>query len=222
MNPSHDKKNNQTLQLNCWFCLGNKEIEKNLIVYVGKEVYIALAKGNLTPYHVIIIPFAHLTSLIQLPESVLEEINKIKVYLIKIFKTLNLRCAFYERNFKTPHFQIHCLQVPSKKYIEIKDIFLTKAKENNINLNQIPPYTHICQIISPKSKYFYVEFDDGEKLFANIEDNDFPINFGREVFCHRDLLNQPEKADWKSVILPKDEEREMVRDLREMFAQAEI
>src|SRR5271170_2075470 len=52
----------------CFFCLSNVNVAKHLIVSIGTEVYLALAKGPLTtaqsvglPFagHVLIIPIAH-------------------------------------------------------------------------------------------------------------------------------------------------------------------
>lgn len=33
----------------CWFCLSNKDLEKKLIVHIGDECYVAVAKGQLIP-----------------------------------------------------------------------------------------------------------------------------------------------------------------------------
>lgn len=33
----------------CWFCLSNKDLEKKLIVHIGDECYVAMAKGQLIP-----------------------------------------------------------------------------------------------------------------------------------------------------------------------------
>ncbi|OLY81351.1 Zinc finger CCCH domain-containing protein 59 [Smittium mucronatum] len=39
------------IKANCWFCLSNPAIDKNLIAYVGDEVYLTMAKGMLIPTH---------------------------------------------------------------------------------------------------------------------------------------------------------------------------
>lgn len=43
----------------CWFCLSSPSVEKHLVISVGTHCYLALAKGPLNPYHVLILPIAH-------------------------------------------------------------------------------------------------------------------------------------------------------------------
>lgn len=43
----------------CWFCLGSPDVEKHLVVSVGTQVYLALAKGGLTNDHCLILPIEH-------------------------------------------------------------------------------------------------------------------------------------------------------------------
>src|SRR5690606_23012868 len=47
----------------CWFCLSNPDIEKHLIISIGNEVYLTLAKGAITPNHILIIPIEHQSSI---------------------------------------------------------------------------------------------------------------------------------------------------------------
>lgn len=49
----------------CWFCLSSPSVEKHLVISVGSHCYLALAKGPLTPYHVLILPIAHHQSLVK-------------------------------------------------------------------------------------------------------------------------------------------------------------
>lgn len=56
----------------CWFCLGSPEVEKHLVVSVGTNVYLALAKGGLTEEHILVLPIGHFQSLVTCAEDVLE------------------------------------------------------------------------------------------------------------------------------------------------------
>ena len=40
----------------CWFCLASPEVEKHLIVSVGDESYVALAKGGIDWNNLLIVP----------------------------------------------------------------------------------------------------------------------------------------------------------------------
>ena len=56
----------------CWFCLSSPEVEKHLVVSVGTQVYVALAKGGLNKQHVLILPIGHFQSLVTCSEEVIE------------------------------------------------------------------------------------------------------------------------------------------------------
>lgn len=63
-------------QESCWFCLASAAVEKHLIISIGSESYLALAKGGMVPDHVLILPVGHHQSLPTLPDAVEEEIEK--------------------------------------------------------------------------------------------------------------------------------------------------
>ncbi|KAL9978838.1 hypothetical protein ACROYT_G016409 [Oculina patagonica] len=75
------RKGPPPLKGSCWFCLGSPEVEKHLVVSVGDDSYVALAKGGLVPDHVLICPIAHFESTVKLTEEVLLEIEKYPLYL---------------------------------------------------------------------------------------------------------------------------------------------
>merc|ERR1712026_615776 len=70
----------------CWFCLSSAEVEKHLIVSVGSHAYLALPKGGLTDDHVLICPIGHHSNQISLPEEAVQEVNKFKSALRKMYK----------------------------------------------------------------------------------------------------------------------------------------
>ncbi|KAJ7322780.1 hypothetical protein OS493_032965 [Desmophyllum pertusum] len=77
------RKGPPPLKGSCWFCLGSPEVEKHLVVSVGDDSYVALAKGGLVPDHVLICPIAHfestvkLTEVIPVPRTDVEELKDI-------------------------------------------------------------------------------------------------------------------------------------------------
>lgn len=110
-------------QSKCWFCLSSPQVEKHLVISVGNESYLALAKGGLVDDHLLILPIEHHQSVLTLPESVLEEIGKFKEALIKYCEEQNKVPIFFERNFKTSHCQINVVPVPANATKELADIF---------------------------------------------------------------------------------------------------
>lgn len=56
----------------CWFCLSTGK-DPHLVVSVGTHIYAALAKGALTPSHVLLIPIRHCRSSLSLPAAAAAE-----------------------------------------------------------------------------------------------------------------------------------------------------
>ncbi|XP_069484440.1 CWF19-like protein 1 isoform X2 [Ambystoma mexicanum] len=71
-------------------------------------------------------------------------------------------------------------------------------------------------IVQPGTPYFYVELDNGEKLFHRIKKN-FPLQFGREVLASEAILNIPTRADWRECKSTKEEEATWAKAFRESF-----
>ena len=60
----------------CWFCLATEGVRVHLIVSVGDECYVALAKGPLVPHHLLILPIVHVQAGTQMTEAQQREANK--------------------------------------------------------------------------------------------------------------------------------------------------
>lgn len=139
MNPPEEKRKNSHRdggqrkkqkpvfdQSKCWFCLSSPQVEKHLVISVGNECYLALAKGGLVDDHLLILPIEHHQSILALPGTVLEEIGKFKEALIKYYEEQNKVPIFFERNFKTSHCQVNVVPVPLNATKELEDIFKVK------------------------------------------------------------------------------------------------
>ncbi|XP_053385187.1 CWF19-like protein 1 isoform X2 [Mercenaria mercenaria] len=166
----------------CWFCLGSPEVEKHLVVSVGSETYLALAKGALVDEHILILPIGHYQSTVTVPEEVLEEIERYKKAIKKYLKKQGKAVVFFERNYKTQHLQIQAVPIPQDSVQDIKDMFFECAESESIELNEIPVHSDIRQIVQIGVPYFYAEVPTGEKLYCRISGSPkFPLQFGREV-----------------------------------------
>lgn len=202
----------------CWFCLSSPEVEKHLIVSVGEHSYVALAKGALTPDHIMILPIGHHQCLVSLPEEVSQEIDKFKSALRKMYKKLGKVPVFFERNFKSQHLQLQVVPIIKDDANIVKKEFLDQASSREIDLNEIPSHIPISQLAVQGQPYFFVETPNKDKLFGRI-DKGFPLQFGRDVLCGDKLLDLPERVDWKSCKLDKDEETEQTKQFRKQFSQ---
>uniref|UniRef100_A0A671M9Z1 CWF19-like protein 1 n=1 Tax=Sinocyclocheilus anshuiensis TaxID=1608454 RepID=A0A671M9Z1_9TELE len=202
----------------CWFCLASPEVEKHLVISIGTHCYMALAKGGLTPDHVLLLPIGHYQSVVDLASEVVEEMEKYKSAVKKFCKSRAQRCIMFERNYRSQHLQLQVVPVPMEKCSteDIKEAFMTQAEEQQMELMEIPAHTDLKQIAPPGTPYFYVELDTGEKLFYRIKKN-FPLQFGREVLASEALLNIPMRADWRECKCTKEEEEDQAKQMRSDF-----
>ncbi|XP_074661931.1 CWF19-like protein 1 [Tubulanus polymorphus] len=203
----------------CWFCLGSPQVEKHLVVSVGENVYLALAKGGLVPDHVLILPIGHYQSTVSAPDDVVNEINSYKKALRKMFKQEKKEIVSFERNYRTQHLQIQVVPIPvSTAGDELKESFLdcAQSQQTSFELHEIPKMSDIKQIVPEGAPYFYVELPSGDKLLHRIKKS-FPLQFGREVLAGAEILDMTDRIDWRNCKYSIDEEKEMAAEFRKLF-----
>jgi len=89
----------------CWFCLSNPSVEEHLVISIGEHYYLALAKGGLTPEHMLIVPIEHAATLEpKSPESPsYAELTRFMNALIKCYQKKGMDVIFWERKLDTSH-----------------------------------------------------------------------------------------------------------------------
>ena len=104
------------------------------------QVYLAMAKGGLNPYHILICPVAHHMSYVDCPDDTKKEIQQYKVCLKNAFKADGKNVVFFERNYRSNHLQIqasaHWSQLNDASYVTgvsyvelmLSCVFLTSYK----------------------------------------------------------------------------------------------
>ena len=80
----------------------------------------------------------------------------------------------------------------------------------------MPDHATLAQMVQPGSPYFYAELPSNVKLFHRVR-RGFPIQFGREVLASPEILNIPDRVDWRPCTVSKEEETEMTQQFRELF-----
>lgn len=66
-------------QNKCWFCLSSEDVSKHLVMSIGKEIYLAMAKGGVVDDHFLVLPVRHHQSLSTLPNEIKDELRLYKV-----------------------------------------------------------------------------------------------------------------------------------------------
>lgn len=72
--------------------------------------------------------------------------------------------------------------------------------------------------MKPGKPYFHVEFPNGDALYSLITPSvAFPLDFGREVLASEAVLNLPDRTDWRKCPRDRDDENEIVQQIRKKF-----
>jgi len=203
-------------QSTCWFCLGSPSVEKHLVVSVGEHVYLAMAKGGLTKYHVLILPIMHHRSYAFIEDNIRSEVKKFKSALKKFCKSINMVPIFFERNFKTSHMQMHMIPVPASLAEKVKNQFISEGNELGIELTTISDHCKLEDVVEPNKAYFYVELPKKERMFCACQ-KEFPLEFGRDVLAGEDILSLPHRVSWRDCVGSKAEEIEVATEFRDAF-----
>ncbi|KAG7194941.1 uncharacterized protein KQ657_004050 [Scheffersomyces spartinae] len=134
----------------CYFCLSNPKVETHMIISIGGNCYMTVAKGPLTkssnklPFsgHALIIPIDHTPSLKQLtgPDSTIEdnkvyqEMIKYETSLVEAFKDKypNYRLIFFEiSRLDNIHHCVQFLPVPESIISRFSQVLEEKSRINN-------------------------------------------------------------------------------------------
>lgn len=200
-----EKKAPRPQDWSCWFCLGGDKVEKHLVASVGNLCYLAAAKGQLVPGHMLICPIAHHGSSLELPEDTAEEVKRYKQALKAAFAANDQHCVIFERNYKSDHLQIQVVPIPQAIASDaIKESIIDcasgqKDRNNrpvNIDFAELPARTNLKQVVSVGVPFFHIELPDGQRLFHKIG-RYFPLQFGRESLAVPTVLNVLHRVDWR-------------------------
>lgn len=205
-----------SLKGDCWFCLGSKDVEKQLIISVGEQCYLAFAKGAINNDHVLICPVQHHNSTVVAPDDVVMEMEKFKLGLREMFKSEGKQMVTYERNYYTQHLQLQVIGIPEERCDEIKDTFIDLAEEALLEMTALHEDKDISDMVATTTPYFSVELPNGERLLHKVKGK-MPLQFGREVLTNPSVLNLPHRVDWKECKLTNEQETIAVKKLRKRF-----
>lgn len=218
--PKHQKKDESHPLLSrtdgCWFCLSNPDVEKHLIVSVGDESYIALAKGGITPNHVLIVPIDHVSSVFTSYKKLELEATKFKKALMDRFKDETM--IFWERsmvgtyNHNKLHAHLQAIPIPSNQGENVKQIIEDIAESGGFEI------VHLTGNVKVNFPYVQIEVPNvGNFLIKSDKRGTGLLQFGRKVVAT--LIGEPQKEDWKNCTAPKEEEEKNAEEFKSAFKE---
>ncbi|KAI1309125.1 hypothetical protein EDD11_004136 [Mortierella claussenii] len=128
----------------CWFCLSNPDIDKNLIVSIGTEMYMTMAKGQLPSSsslipgggHVLLITINHYSSFRTVDPAarsdLTSELQKYKTGLRDLFASQNGAAMVtweLSQGGRMQHAHIQVLPVPQNKADDVERQFREDVKD---------------------------------------------------------------------------------------------
>lgn len=213
----------------CWFCLSSPTVEKHLIVAIGEFCYMTLAKGGLTDEHLLLVPIEHVQSLSSEDNSneLMEELEKFKGSLVKYFEKQSRGVIFFERNFRSVHWQLQVVPIPLSNINELPQKIKSISANyfDDSDYIDIPDSCSLRDIIPPKAPYFFWQIEPLGQRFAcqiRVKSSFFPIQLGRMVLADPNILNCPDRIDWKQCAKNKEEYVELVKMIKEKYGEFDI
>ena len=113
--------------------------------------------------------------------------------------------------------QLQVVAALPSQFTSIKDTFMDIGSSMQIQFDEVPEHAKVTQMAEPGTPYFFVELpDSSERLYHRVRSG-FPIQFGREVICSRDLLDCESRIDWRSCQLSKEDESQCTQRFRQRY-----
>eukprot|EP00462_Mataza_sp_D1_P025673 CAMPEP_0175145052 /NCGR_PEP_ID=MMETSP0087-20121206/14524_1 /TAXON_ID=136419 /ORGANISM="Unknown Unknown, Strain D1" /LENGTH=600 /DNA_ID=CAMNT_0016429691 /DNA_START=93 /DNA_END=1895 /DNA_ORIENTATION=- len=204
----------------CWFCLGATGVKTHMVVSISSEAYLALAKGPLTPDHMLLLPMDHINSFLELPAATKVRFEEYKAALRKCFAAQGKTAIFYERHMPTRgtnHMHLQVLPIPNQLASTAKDRFVSEAQAAGVDFEEMPSSASLESQVGG-GHFLYVEFSATDRILHRVSPTArirglFAVQ--RNIFAN--IIGQPHKADWKQCDVSEAEETAMVAQLKSGF-----
>ncbi|KAG5674851.1 hypothetical protein PVAND_004796 [Polypedilum vanderplanki] len=172
----------------CNKCFDSPKMNKDLIVHVGKTIYLAITHHEpLVNHHLTISPISHVSCSTALDEEVWEEFKNLKRALTQFFFSKNEDVVFFETVkylHRRPHMEVHVI---SSKDFEMIQFYFKKAIQEsetrtmNKKLIEIKNDKNIRSSIPRSLPYFWIDFGNSGMAHVIENQDEFPSNFAQEI-----------------------------------------
>merc|ERR1719271_80076 len=218
----------------CWFCLVNPKVEKHMIVAATTEVYVATAKGPVSPPHVLVLPVKHAPCYAACPPELQEALSSHVAAIRKMCRETKQDCIVWERWIPfslsgNNHMQIQVLPIDAARAGNAREALEESVKRHlaGAKLKRVGSHAEVVDHLGDDSTTPYIYFEiPGDNtargraieryVFAQPKDGPrIPMSLGRQVACQ--LLNCEDKVDWRQCAEDQDSEKKLATAFRELF-----
>jgi diadenosine tetraphosphate (Ap4A) HIT family hydrolase len=205
----------------CWFCLDSPNSEQHLVVSVGGEAYLTLAKGAMVPGHVLLLPVEHVPALVRASPATCVEMGRYMQALRAAAASRDERVMFYERNvahqYDRPHCHVQALPLSAAQASRVGAQLEKGWKQWPLEPDGSLPLERMRRELS-HSAYFWIEI--GGVLHVSTMPS-LDLDFGRTVYAQ--ATDTPAaRIHWKRCVLPAEEEKRMAEEFVAMFRPFDI
>lgn len=172
----------------CNKCFDSPKMDKDLVVHVGKKIYLSIPYyQGLVNHHLVISPVQHVPCSTMVDEDVWDEVTDLKKALTQFFCSIKQDVLFFETVkflHRRPHMEIHCVASPDLEMIQFyfkKAIQESEKATLNKKLIELKADKNIRRSVPRSLPYFWVDF--GSSGMAHVIENQetFPSNFAQEI-----------------------------------------
>lgn len=210
----------------CWFCFNNPKIDKSLIFYEGKHVYLALDKGPIVPYHMLLIPKRHYGAKAFLGSEALDECRQLEAKAAEFFFKENKTLVSFERNLKLPrllsHMHMNMIGIDRQTLSDCLENLEETVRKLGVQFFHLKDEEDITSFVDGSEErrfYLSLSFHLKRKLLCILSQdmaNKMPKDFLRSLVCQ--AIGMESKADWKTVQMDQETLTKSIEYLRNCFA----
>lgn len=192
----------------CWFCLSNPAVRKHLILGIGEELYIALAKGGLIPEHLLLIPIEHHPAQAGLGAAMAAELA---AALHKLRAVAGRDWVWFcHRQSPAHHLHVQAVGIPADTAASFPAFAASFAASRQAALEACPAEGLLRE---DAAEFLLAQPSAGLAWRRSLADGAyFPASFGRELLAH--FLGVANRTDWRQSPLTEAEERTLASDLQ--------
>ena len=174
----------------CSMCLGGRNMQKHLLVAVGRTCHLSLpAHASLTDGHCIIAPLGHVAASTLLDEDVWREMQEFRSALVRLYAAEDEDCVFFESCLNVrgqrSHLKLECVPLP-REMGDVAPMYFQKAIQEcegmwaqNVKLVNLKD-KNIRRAVPRELPYFHVDFGMQDGFAHVVEDEKtFPNNFAQ-------------------------------------------